>query len=76
MSNSALILSFFIMIFANLFYNFYSNKKWKNELKNEKLISTFSWNRMDLMKMVELGEIDVHSEYFKFILTMNIKNDL
>lgn len=67
-----LALTLLLILLAPVLFILYScveNKIYKDELKNEKLISYFSWARMTLMKMVELGEIEADSIFFKYILS-------
>lgn len=54
---------------ANCIINYLDKRYYKEALEVEKLISFFSKTRMDLIRMVHLGEIDANSCYFKYILS-------
>lgn len=48
----------------------YNEKRYyKEAIEVEKMISFFSKTRMDVIKMIHLGEINVNSCYFKYILS-------
>jgi hypothetical protein len=49
-------------------YEISLNKKYKKELAYEKLISNFSYARMQIMKMLHLKEISADSLYFNFMI--------
>lgn len=49
-------------------YEYALHKHYQKDIRKEKLISNFSKNRMDLIKMVHLKEIDPTSNFFRFML--------
>lgn len=68
MLNYIIYYAFIVVFIAYIFYEFNFHKKFKNDLKKEKLIADFSYIRIQLMKMLYMHETDINSVYFKFML--------
>jgi len=58
----------FIILTFIIVYEVKIHRYYKNDLKKETLISNFSFNRMQLIKMVYMNELDVSSNIFKFMM--------
>ena len=62
-----IILILFLLTAVYCFIEYLDNRYYKETFEVERNISFFSKMRMDLIKMVHLGEIEVNSYYFKYM---------
>ena len=68
MFNITILCASFVILIISMTISFVNNRYYKKCIAKEKTIAAFAEARMSLIKMVNLGEINVNSNYFSFTL--------